>query len=292
MYVLDSFLRSEIELLQYLAFFGALLLLAALELRVQRNVDPPDRARRWPVNFALTFLNVLMLGVLPVSGVLVADYARDHGLGLLNLVESPLLFLLVAGLLLRSLVAWITHLAMHKIPLLWRVHRVHHADTFLDVSTTVRFHPLEFLVSTPLLVGSVLVLGISPAVLMLYELLDAVMAVFTHANVRLPGRLERIARCLIVTPEMHRVHHSTRQPETDSNYGATLSIWDHAFGTFRAKPSPELDAMPIGLEEFQDDRTASLGWLLALPFGSARATTGLGSGRSVTDSVDGRGGLS
>jgi sterol desaturase/sphingolipid hydroxylase (fatty acid hydroxylase superfamily) len=155
---------------------------------------------------------------------------------------------------------------MHKVPLLWRLHRVHHTDTFVDVSTTVRFHPGEYLVSTPIIVGSVFLMGISPIALMIYEVFDAAMAVFTHANIRMPKPVDRFLRLLLVTPDMHRVHHSSHQPETDSNYGATLSIWDRLFGTYTEKEPEELATMQLGLKECQDKRSTSLWWQLRLPF--------------------------
>jgi sterol desaturase/sphingolipid hydroxylase (fatty acid hydroxylase superfamily) len=170
------------------------------------------------------------------------------------------------GFLLRSLIAWGTHLAMHKIPILWRVHRVHHTDSVLDVSTTVRFHPLEFLIATPVLLTGILLTGIPPVALMAYEILDAAMAVFTHANVRIPASTDRWLRYVLVTPDMHRIHHSTRRPETDSNYGATLSLWDHLVRTHRAKAPQELASQTLGLDGVPPSRETSLGWLLLLPW--------------------------
>jgi len=263
---LDAFLRVEMDVLQYAAFFGALMLLSAVELVADRSQRAPQRIRRWPPNFGLTMFNIMILGAIPVSGVLAADYARDNGIGLLNNFPVAPALVLVLGFLLRSFVSWMTHLAMHKVPLLWRVHRVHHTDTFLDVSTTVRFHPIEFLISTPILIAVIVASGISPVVLMLYEVFDAAMAVFTHSNIRLPRSVDRALRLVLVTPDMHRVHHSSSQPETDSNYGATLSIWDYLFRTYRDKSPEELGTMQLGLTECQDDRALSFRWLLMLPF--------------------------
>jgi sterol desaturase/sphingolipid hydroxylase (fatty acid hydroxylase superfamily) len=178
---------------------------------------------------------------------------------------------LVLGIVLRSLISYAVHVAMHRVPLLWRVHRVHHTDTAMDVTTTVRFHPLEFLISAPLVFAGVIALGISPAALIVYELFDAVMAIFTHANIRLPAPVERALRLVLVTPDMHRVHHSAWQPETDSNYGATLSWWDRLFGTYRMPEAAALDAMTLGLEPWRDRRATALLWLLALPFGRGAA---------------------
>lgn len=263
---LEAVVRAEMEPLQYLAFFGALVLLGLIEPLARLGAAPPPRWRRWPVNAALTGLNIVVLGAIPVGGVAAADWAREAGIGLFNVLAVPLAAALVAGVLLRSLVSWAVHLAMHKLPPLWRVHRVHHSDTAMDVSTTVRFHPLEFLIGTPALLAAAVALGIPPLALMLYELFDAAMAVFTHADVRIPPRLERALRLVLVTPAMHRIHHSAWQAETDSNYGATFSFWDRLFGTWRDKEPAALAATRLGLAEMRDRRATSLVWLLASPF--------------------------
>jgi sterol desaturase/sphingolipid hydroxylase (fatty acid hydroxylase superfamily) len=198
MEALEQFLRTEAEPLQYAAFFGSLVILGFLELAISRSRAAPCRGRRWSINFGLTALNILILGAIPVSGVFVADYARDHGYGLLNVLSVSALLALPIGILVRSLLSWAIHLAMHKIPLFWRVHRLHHTDPVLDISTTVRFHPLEFLIATPVLLLAILAVGISPTALMAYEIFDAVMAVFSHANIRVPSSIERILRLVLV----------------------------------------------------------------------------------------------
>jgi len=195
-----------------------------------------------------------------------ADWIREAGIGLFNLIETNSVFALVSGFLVLSFTSWATHLAMHKIPFLWRFHRMHHSDTFIDISTTVRLHPIEFLIGLPARLVAIAIFGISPVTLMLYEVFDAGMNVFTHANIRLPSRVDQVLRMLIITPDVHRMHHSSYHRETDSNYGATLSIWDHLFRTYRIKQADELAAMEIGLREVQDKRANSLIWLLALPF--------------------------
>lgn len=267
---IDDLLRTNFDALQYVTFFGALLLLGMAEAAFSRSRKAPRRGQRWPVNFGITALNIMLLGALPVSGLVAADYAQTNGLGLLNALPLMPLAGFVLGILARSLTGWMTHYAMHKVPLLWRVHRVHHSDTHLDISTTVRFHPLEFLINTPILTVSILAVGISPVAVLFYELLDAALAVITHADVRLPRRLDRALQLVFVTPDMHRIHHSSHHLETDSNYGATFSIWDRLFGTYRQKSGKELAAMELGLRECQDDRSQSALWLLKLPFSALR----------------------
>jgi sterol desaturase/sphingolipid hydroxylase (fatty acid hydroxylase superfamily) len=275
METIDNLLRTNFDVLQYAIFFGALLLLGLAEAAFSRSKKSPRRGLRWPVNFGITALNIMLLSALPVSGLMVADYAQTNSLGLLNVFPLMPLAGLVLGILARSLIGWTTHYAMHKVPVLWRVHRVHHSDTHLDISTTVRFHPLEFLINTPILVVSVLAIGISPVAVLLYELLDAALAAITHANVGLPGRLDRTLQLVFVTPDMHRIHHSSHHLETDSNYGATLSIWDRLFGTYRHKSGKDLASMELGLRECQDDRSRSALWLLKLPFSALRIESSL-----------------
>lgn len=261
---IEAFLRRNDEPLQYAAFFGVLAVMGALEAVAARRER--GRFRRWPANWGLTALNIVLLGALPLSGLAVADLAREKGWGLLNHPAVPLGAALVLGFLARSLISYGVHVAMHKVPLLWRVHRVHHGDTALDVSTTVRFHPLEFAIQVPVVTAALLLLGIHPIVVVVYEIFDAGMNVFTHANLRLKHRLERALSLVLVTPGMHRIHHSAAQPETDSNYGAALSFWDRAFGTFRAADPAALAAVRVGLAEYTEREARDFLAQLRLPF--------------------------
>jgi len=276
----ESMLRTQFEPLQYAIFFGALVLLGLFEALAAMDRGDVARRRRWPANAGLTMLNIIVLGAMPVSVIAVADLAAARGWGLLNQPVVPPLAALAAGMVLRSLVSYGIHVAMHKLPLLWRIHRIHHTDTRMDVSTTVRFHPFEFVVSMPILLAVAVALGIPPLALLVYELFDAAMAVFTHANVRIPGWADRAFRLVLVTPAMHRIHHSAWRPETDSNYGATFSWWDRLFGTYRAIPAPEVAGLRLGLAEVRDRRTTSLWWLIGLPFRSLGAAPG-GDDRAV-----------
>ncbi len=256
------------EDLQLVLFFGFYGLMALAELAFPRRTQDPARRKRWPANFLLTVLAIVILMALPLSFFTAAAYASGRGVGLMNMVSLPLAVAVPVALLLRGFISWVTHLLMHKVPLFWRVHRVHHMDTELDVTTTVRFHPLEFLIGLAVGLPLVLAFGLPVWLLMLYELLDAVVVVFSHANVRLPQALERVVRYLVVTPDLHRVHHSTWQPETDSNFSAVFPIWDLLFGTFRAQPHAGHDGMTIGLSYVRDERANGLGWLLMSPFKS------------------------
>ena len=264
----EATLRVQFEPLQYAAFLGALVLLGLLETVITAKSEPARR-KRWPANFGLTAINVMVLGALPLGSLAAADLAAARGWGLLNQVALPAWLAVIAAFLLRSLTSYGIHVAMHKVPLLWRLHRIHHTDTAMDVSTAVRFHPLEFVVSIPVVLAATVAFGFPPVAVMLYSLVDAAMAVFSHANIRLPDRIDRGLRLLLMTPAIHRLHHSAAQAETDSNYGAILSCWDRLFGTYRARPEAELTELRLGLAEYSEDNARSLRWLLALPFRSA-----------------------
>jgi sterol desaturase/sphingolipid hydroxylase (fatty acid hydroxylase superfamily) len=237
------------ERLQVIVFFALLPALAALERLVPRRPGPMDRSRRWPANLFLTVLNLVALGAIPVSFVGASIWARDRGWGLLDAIGAPAAAAAAATLLLRASLSYFTHLLMHKVPWLWRLHRVHHMDPELDVATTARFHPLEFAAATAIGVPFVAAFGLTPWALALYEILDAAVTVWSHSNVHLPERLDRVLRYAVVTPDLHRVHHSWWQPETDSHFGAVFPVWDLVFGTFRPVPRDGHERMRLGLGE-------------------------------------------
>ncbi len=173
---------------------------------------------------------------------------------------------LLATLLLRGFISWGTHLLNHKVPVLWRFHRVHHLDTELDVSSTVRFHPIEFVLSLIMGLPLVVVFGLTPWALVLYEVLDAAVTLFSHSNLRVPASIDRVLKYIIVTPDLHRIHHSSWQPETDSNYSAVFPVWDLLMGTFRGSPREAHATMILGLDEVRDRRSRQALWLLTSPF--------------------------
>jgi sterol desaturase/sphingolipid hydroxylase (fatty acid hydroxylase superfamily) len=194
-----------------------------------------------------------------------ALWAESAGVGLFHRVALPAWALGLGTLLVRAFLSFGTHVLNHRIPWLWRIHRVHHLDTELDVSSTVRFHPLEMIVGPLLGVPVVVGFGLSPWVLAFYELLDVGVTLFTHSNLKLPTGVDRWLRYVVVTPDLHRVHHSTWEPETNSNYGAVFPIWDLLLGTFRASPREPHETMPLGLEEARGAEVDRLGFLLLSP---------------------------
>ena len=251
------------ENLQVVLFFSLLVVLAVAERLAPRRTDTHDRPLRWRVNFFLTLLNLAAMSVLPISLVGAALWAGTRGWGLLHHVHLPAAAVIVVTLLVRAFISFLTHYLNHVVPLFWRVHRVHHLDTELDVSSTVRFHPLEFPIALLSGVPIVLAFGPSAPALIFYELLDVAVTLWSHSNVRLPGRVDRLLRYVVVTPDLHRVHHSAWRPETNSNFGAVFPLWDVIFGTFKSTPRDGHERMRLGLDEVRGQDAHRPLWLLA-----------------------------
>ena len=274
---LETALRQNAETLQYAAFFGLFALLGLAELRL--HVRKARRKQRWLTNGVLTMLCVITIGALPVTALMAADYADPQNIGLLNHLAAPAAVLIAVGVLVRTLLSYLIHVAFHTSPWLWRIHAVHHTDTDMDVTTSVRMHPLEFVISAAMLLPCIVAFGIPVAAVLIYEVADAAMAVFTHANIKMPRWLDRSLRWVLVTPAMHRIHHSAWQPETDSNYGATLSMWDRAFGTYRATAREGEGPEQLGVEWSAWRRDSDdLKRLLLLPVTGLRSAARISSG--------------
>ena len=250
-------------------FLTLFALFAGLEAAVPRRGRTQSRKLRWPTNLAITVLNTVALRalavLLPLLAIGAALDAEAQGWGLFNLTGWPLWLEGVASLLILDLAIWAQHLVTHKVPLFWRFHRVHHADRDMDVTTGFRFHPVEILASMLLKIGLIYLLGPSALAVLLFELILSGTALFNHANLALPAPVDRVLRLVLVTPDMHRVHHSVQREEHDSNYGFALSLWDRLFRTYVPEPKAGQDAMTVGLE-WQDERPARLAWALWLPF--------------------------
>ena len=270
------------EVLQVWLFFTLFGTLSVVERLIPFRSTAKVGKNRLVSNFGLTALNILFLSILPVGLFSVSVYCSESGLGLLNWVELPLVLSILANLLGRGFISFFTHFLMHKVPLFWRIHRVHHFDTELDVTTTVRFHPMEFILSALVGIPLVLVLGLSPWLLLFYELLDVIVTLLSHSNFRFPPKLESILRLGIVTPDLHRVHHSAWHRETDSNFGAVFPIWDMIFRTYRVNTKKPQRFMTLGLD-VRDGREQSFLWLLSSPvtLGNVKKRQ---SNRSVRDS--------
>jgi sterol desaturase/sphingolipid hydroxylase (fatty acid hydroxylase superfamily) len=229
-------------------------------------------AGRWTTNWAIAAIDTVIVRLLfPAAAVGAALDASAQGWGLFNALGAPFWLAFVLSLLIFDFAIWLQHLISHKVPALWRLHQVHHADRDLDVTTAIRFHPIEILLSMALKIGLVYTLGAPAAAVIAFEVILNGMAMFNHANVRLPKQVDAALRLVLVTPDMHRVHHSVLRREHDANYGFNLSIWDRLFGVYVAQPSGGHHGMRIGLEPYQSEDPAHLGWALALPFRRMKA---------------------
>ena len=250
-------------------FWVCLVTIAAFEFLLPQRPDA-DRVLRWPTNLTFGAINVAIAPLVPLSGVLAADWAHQRGVGLLNgltgaAVGWELIVVLLATALIRSSFNYLTHFAFHKIPILWRIHRVHHLDTALDVSTGLRSHPVELIIALSISVPTSIVFGLHPVGLVLYETLEQLFSLFTHANLIVTSRLDSMLRWVIVTPLVHSVHHSSFPYETDSNYGAVLTLWDRLFGTYCELKKDCEDDFEIGLREVRDARASMFWWQLLSP---------------------------
>ncbi len=251
---------------QAVLFFGLFGAFFVLERVIPRRQYHENQTRRRITNGLLLVSTVLMTTIVPISFITAALWASANGVGLLNQVSLPAAVVIAATLLVRAFVSFFTHFLSHKVPVLWRLHRVHHLDTELDVTSTTRFHPLEFVVNLVIGLPMIVAMGLSPWVLVVYEFLDVVVTLFSHSNIRVAPRVNAVMRYVIVTPDLHRVHHSSYRPETDSNFGAVFPIWDIVFGTFRTQTKEPQETMQLGLEEKRDPYAYRLGWLLVSPF--------------------------
>ncbi|WP_048648249.1 sterol desaturase family protein [Nitratireductor soli] len=271
---MSDFLFSEAAV-RLAAFVGIFTVMAAFELWSPRLERPEMtgalKSRRWLANLSVVLISSLVLRVVfPAAAVGAAVWAQANGWGLFRLAGlDPLVAGLISFVLLDFAV-WLEHVASHKIPILWRIHRMHHADNGFDVTTGLRFHPLEIVLSMLWKAGIVVALGAPVLAVLIFEIVLNGSSMFNHSNVALPQRLDRVLRRLVVTPDMHRVHHSTIHRETDSNYGFNFPFWDRLFGTYIAMPRLGHQGMEIGLPDYRGALTARLGWMLLLPFRALR----------------------
>lgn len=260
--------EPTIRLIAFLAIFGVM---AAFELWSPR-LERPELAgalkgRRWLTNLSLVLVSSVMLRIVfPAAAVGAALWAQANGWGLLPALGMPPVLAGLISFVVLDFAIWLEHLVFHKVQLFWRLHRVHHADTGFDVTTGLRFHPLEILLSMLWKAAVIVVLGAPYLAVLVFEIVLNGSSMFNHANVRLPPTADRLLRKTIVTPDMHRVHHSVIRRETDSNYGFNFSFWDRLFGTYRPEPEAGQKAIEIGQPQWRDERPARLGWSLLLPF--------------------------
>ncbi|MCW8992916.1 MAG: sterol desaturase family protein, partial [Gammaproteobacteria bacterium] len=249
-------------------FFGILLLIALWELVAPRRALTVSKALRWSNNLGLVFFNSFLLRLLfPAAAVGMALFASEQGWGIFNYLEVPFWLAVVASVIVMDFIIYLQHVMVHAVPLLWRLHRVHHADLDYDVTTGTRFHPIEIILSMLIKFATIIVLGPPVVAVVIFEVILNGLAMFNHGNIRLPLGLDRMLRRLIVTPDMHRVHHSVEDDEANSNFGFNLSLWDRLFGTYRDQPRAGHQGMTIGIHKFRTPAEASrFDGLLLMPF--------------------------
>ena len=249
------------------AFAGVLAVMAAWELLAPRRHQAAERPLRWSSNLGLVVLDTVLVRILvPTTAVGIALLAEERGWGLFHSFLPPSWLAVLVCVIVLDLAIYLQHVLFHAVPALWRLHRMHHADLAFDVTTGVRFHPIEILLSMLIKLAVVAALGAPALAVLLFEMLLNATSMFSHGNVRIPERLDRMLRWIVVTPDMHRVHHSVEAAETNSNFGFNLPWWDRMFGTYRAQPRAGHDAMVIGIAQFRDRFELRLDRMLLQPF--------------------------
>jgi len=248
------------------AFLGVLAVMALWEAAAPRRRRDIPRAIRWTNNLALVVVSTILLRLsFPIIAVGLAVMAEDRGWGLFNNIDAPVWVAVVVSMLLLDLAIYLQHVMFHAVPGLWRLHRMHHADLEFDATTGLRFHPVEILLSMGVKLAAVAALGPPAVAVLLFEVLLNATALFNHANIDLPRPIDRVLRLFVVTPDMHRVHHSIDPRETNSNYGFNLPWWDRLLGTYIAQPAKGHEGMEIGIEQFRTWRDLWLDRMLIQP---------------------------
>ena len=249
-------------------FFGVFAVMALWEWLAPRRALTVSKVLRWSSNLGIVFLNTLLLRVLfPAAAVGMAMFAHSRGWGLFNHFETPYALAVLASVVAMDFIIYLQHVMFHAVPALWRLHRVHHADLDLDVTSGARFHPIEIILSMVIKFAAIAVLGTPALAVVIFEVLLNATAMFNHSNVRVQLTLDAVLRWFVVTPDMHRVHHSVEHDETNTNFGFNLPWWDRLLGTYRAQPRAGHEGMTIGIDTFRDPKRCDTLWgMLTLPF--------------------------
>jgi len=257
------------------AFSGVFIILAIMETAAPRRRLSVPKLWRWATNLSLTGLDIIIVRfIFGAAVVKTALFAESSGWGVLNYLQLPHWMEFAAAVIFLDLMIYIQHVLFHAVPLFWRFHQVHHTDLDFDITPPPRFHPVEIIVSLLYKIGLVIVSGASPGAVVVFEVILNGSAQFNHSNVKLPLRLDRLLRGVIITPDFHRVHHSTNPVETNSNYGFFLPYWDYLGGTYRAQPALSHTDMSIGLERYRKREELTLPSLLTLPFVASTGRSG------------------
>lgn len=266
----DEFITAHEPAIRLGAFFSIFAVMALWEILAPRRTLTLGRARRWASNLGIVVFNSVLARLLfPIAGVGIAAFAAERGWGLFNYLEIPYWLAIFASLVALDFFIYLQHVMFHAVPALWRLHRVHHADLDFDVTTGARFHPIEIALSMLIKFAAIILLGAPTVAVVLFEVILNATAMFNHSNVHIPISVDRLLRGLIVTPDMHRIHHSVVRVETDSNFGFNLSFWDRLLGTYRADPVAGQETMVIGIPGYRNPaQCATLTGMLTLPFRS------------------------
>ena len=249
-------------------FIGILAIMALWEWLAPRRVPTVSKLRRWANNLGMVFMYTLLLrAILPAAAVGIAVYAQGAGWGLLNVVDMPSALAVLSAVVVLDFAIYLQHVMFHAVPALWRLHRVHHADLDFDVTTGLRFHPIEIVLSMLFKCAVIALLGPSVLAVMIFEVLLNATSMFNHSNVRILNAIDARLRLLVVTPDMHRVHHSIERDESNSNFGFNLPWWDRLLGSYRSQPRAGHESMTIGLGSFRDPKICVTLWgMLTFPF--------------------------
>ena len=265
---INEFVMNNEVTIRLSFFLGVFAIMAAWELIAPRRVLTVSKAVRWANNLGLVFLNSFILRLLfPAAAVGMAAFASEQGWGIFNYYQPPFMVAVVVSVIAMDFIIYLQHVMVHAVPVLWRFHRVHHADPDFDVTTGARFHPIEIILSMLIKFATIAVLGPPVLAVVIFEVLLNATAMFNHSNVRLNLAIDKVLRLFVVTPDMHRVHHSVEDDEANSNFGFNLPWWDRLFGTYRNQPRAGHDNMIIGIHTYNDPKLVSwLHGMLWLPF--------------------------
>jgi sterol desaturase/sphingolipid hydroxylase (fatty acid hydroxylase superfamily) len=286
---MSDILVADETLVRLFAFAAVFAAMAAWEVLAPRREQKLGRATRWPGNIGIVALDAVLVRLLfPTTAVGLALVAEARGWGLFHALELPAWAAVLLAVMALDLAIYLQHVLFHAVPALWRLHRMHHADLEFDVTTGARFHPIEILLSMVIKLGVVAALGAPAVAVLAFEVLLNATAMFNHGNVRLPTWLDRVLRWIVVTPDMHRVHHSVLAHETNSNFGFNLPWWDRLFGTYRDEPAAGHEGMTIGIEQFRDPAEQRLDRMLTQPFRDDDTSYALGHREPGAPSRDGR----
>ncbi len=264
---MEAFILDNEREIFTVGFFGTVAFVAFWESIRPRRPGTQPLKLRWIGNFAIALIDLGTIKlVFPVAALAFAFLVADWELGLFPVLDLPAWLAVPLGVILLELGRWLHHFLLHKLPILWRFHRIHHADHDYDFTVGLRFHPIEGLFTTAFIFPIILLTGMPPVAVLIAELLVGVSGLIVHANGQTGPWIERYVRLVFVTPDMHRIHHSVIRAEHDSNYAAVFSFWDRLFGTYTAAPVAGQQGMTIGLPDLRDTQCLKLGWMLLSPF--------------------------